>query len=313
MALNIKANNASRSKNRLIGFIIAACIVVFICIMTAISSAETKKTISVVRIKTDTPISANSLITEDMVEVYDMYYKEFQQYGTMKMSDGSTRSTIVRWTDKDLVLGKRYAAYYMRGGTILFWDSTLKDQTRKNSYLYSMSGELLNINMTTTQDFGDMVVPGDTLNIRATYNATVYNLPSELEYKLNAESTSSDKLGSGTEITKTDSLFSEVTILDMLNSSGQSIFDIYYQYIAATKAEQQAMLSDDGFLNSVKPQSILLECTGEEVEHYMRMEKAGASYQMTLLPRTSSSSITDSLSEIQTALAGIAGTKDGNK
>lgn len=306
MALNIKANNASRSKNRLIGIVIAACIVVFICIMTAISSAETRKTIPVVRIKEGAPISANSLITEDMVEVYDMYYKEFQQYGTMKFSDGSTRSNIVRWNEKDLVLGQRYAAYYMRGGTVLFWDSTLKDQTRKNSYLYSMSGELLNIQMNTTQDFGDMVVPGDTLNIRATYNATIYNLPTELEYRLNVESATGGT-GEGTEITKTDLLFSEVTILDMLNSSGQSIFDIYYEYIASTKAEQQALLNDNGFLDSVKPQSILLECTGEEVEHYMRMEAAGASYQMTLLPRTSSSSITDSLSEIQTALAGIAG------
>lgn len=307
MALNIKANNANRSKNRLLGIIIAACVVVFICIMTAISSAETKKTITVVRLKSDTPISANSLITDDMLEAYDMYYKEFQQYGTMKFSDGSTRSTIVRWNDKDLVVGKRYAAYYMRGGTVLFWDSTIADQTRKNSYLYSMSGELLNIQMTTTQDFGDMVVPGDTLNVRATYTAKVYNLPTEQEYKLSGTNGSASD---GIDVTKTDSLFSEVTILDMLNSSGSSIFDIYYQYIAATKAEQQAMLSDDGFLQSVQPASILVECTAEEVEHYMKLQAAGASYQMTLLPRTSSSSITDSLSEIQTALAGIAGLKD---
>lgn len=307
MALNIKANNANRSKNRLLGIIIAACVVVFICIMTAISSAETKKTITVVRLKSDTPISANSLITDDMLEAYDMYYKEFQQYGTMKFSDGSTRSTIVRWNDKDLVVGKRYAAYYMRGGTVLFWDSTIADQTRKNSYLYSMSGELLNIQMTTTQDFGDMVVPGDTLNVRATYTAKIYNLPTEQEYKLSGTNGSASD---GVDVTKTDSLFSEVTILDMLNSSGSSIFDIYYQYIAATKAEQQAMLSDDGFLQSVQPASILVECTAEEVEHYMKLQAAGASYQMTLLPRTSSSSITDSLSEIQTALAGIAGLKD---
>ena len=308
MALNIKANNASRSKNRLMGIIIAACVVVFICIMTAISSAETKKTITVVRIKSDTPIAANALITDDMLEAYDMYYKEFQQYGTMKFSDGSTRSTIVRWNDKDLVVGKRYGAYYMRGGTVLFWDSTIADQTRKNSYLYSMSGELLNIQMTTTQDFGDMVVPGDTLNVRATYTTTIYNLPTEQEYKLNASGGNAST--DGVEITKTDSLFSEVTILDMLNASGNSIFDIYYQYIAATKAEQQTMLQDDNFLESVKPASILVECTAEEVEHYMKLQAAGASYQMTLLPRTSSSSITDSLSEIQTALAGIAGLKD---
>ena len=305
MALKVKSNNASRAKNRLIGILLAACLVVFVCVMTAISSAETKKTITVVRLKSDSPISANSLITEDKIEAYDMYYKEFQQYGTMKFSDGSTRSILVRWSDRDLVVGQRYAAYYLRGGTVLFWDSTLKDQTRKNSYLYNMTGELLNIQMNTVQDFGDMVVPGDTLNIRATYSTTVYNLPTELEYRLSTESGGTGTVG--VEVAKTDMLFSEVSILDMLNSSGSSIFDIYYSYIGKTKAEQMMLLSDDKFLASVKPASILLECTAEEVERFMTLDEAGASYQITLLPRTSSSSITDSLSEIQEALAGIAG------
>ena len=189
--------------------------------------------------------------------------------------------------------------------SVLFWDSTLKDQTRKNSYLYNMTGELLNIQMNTVQDFGDMVVPGDTLNIRATYSTTVYNLPTELEYRLSTENGGTGTVG--VEVAKTDMLFSEVSILDMLNSSGSSIFDIYYSYIGKTKAEQMMLLSDDNFLASVKPASILLECTAEEVERFMTLDEAGASYQITLLPRTSSSSITDSLSEIQEALAGIAG------
>lgn len=312
MALKVKANNASRSRNRLIGIVLAACVIVFICIMTAISSAETKKTITVVRLKPDTAISANALITDSNIEAYDMYYKEFQQYGTMQFSDGSRRSTIVRWQDKDLVLGRRYAAYYLRGGTVLFWDSTIRDQTRKNSYLYNMSGELLNIHMNTTNDFGDMVVPGDTLNIRAVYNATLYNLPTELEYRLNAQVGSVAALSGvnvGTTVTKSELLFSEVTILDMLNGEGSSIFDIYYEYIASTKEQQQALLEDNGFLTRVKPESILIEATSEEVERYMLLKNAGAVYQMTLLPRTSSSSITDSLSEIQNALAGIAGKK----
>lgn len=305
MAVKIKANNASRAKNRLIGIILAACLIVFVAVMSAISSAETRKTITVVRLKNDTPISANALITEDMVEAYDMYYKEYEQYGTMKFSDGTTRSTIVRWSDRDAVLGKRYVAYYLRGGTILFWDSTLSDQTRKNSYLYSMDGELLNIQMNTVNDFGDMVVPGDTLNIRATYTTTIYNLPTETEYIYSSETGATGN--SGVEFERNDMLFSEVSILDMLNSAGNSIFDIYYDYISKTKQEQAALLADDGFLQSVQPASILLECTAEEVERYMYLQSKGARYQITLLPRTSSSAITDSLSDIQEALAGIAG------
>lgn len=306
MAMQVKANNASRVKNRILGIFVALALIVFVCVLTAISAAENKKTITVCRISPDAPISANSLITENMLVAYDMYYKEFEQYGTMEFNDGTTRSTIVRWSDKDAVVGQRYAAYYMRQGTLLFWDSTLLDQTRKNSYLYSMSGELLNIQMTTTNDFGDMVVPGDSLNVRATYTETIYNLPTAEAYQLSKEN-GTDGGSSGVEKTRNELLFSEVQILDMLNSSGSSIFDIYYSYIAMTKEQQAAALQDENFLASVQPASILVEVTSEEVERYMALQAAGATYQMTLLPRTSSSSITESLSEIQTALAGIAG------
>lgn len=307
MALQVKANNQSRARNRILGILIALIAVIIITIATAAASAESRKTIAVVRLKDD--ISANALITDDMIEVYDMYYKEYEQYGTMEFSDGTTRSTIVTWNMRDKVVGQRYAAYYLRGNTVLFWDSTIKDQTRKNSYLYSMSGELLNIQMTTTDDFGDMVVPGDSLNIYATYSETNYDLPSEEQYKYQVESGTSNGT-SGVEQTKTELMFSEVQILDMLNGNGQSIFDIYYEYISKTKSEQQALLSDDSFLENVQPASILLEVTSEEVERYMKLQANGASYQMTLLPRKSSSSITDSLSDIQTALAGIAGLTD---
>ena len=159
--------------------------------------------------------------------------------------------------------------------------------------------------MNTVADFGDMVVPGDTLNIRAAYNTTLYDLPEETEYKLSQEN--GGNVGAGVNVNVVEPLFSEVQVLDMLNGSGSSIFDIYYEYISMTKAEQQAALQDSAFLGSVTPASILLEVTAEEVEHYMDVMSKGATFQITLLPRDKSSSITDSLSDIQEALAGIAG------
>lgn len=306
MAMKVKTQGSAKFKTRIIGILISLGLIVFVIIMSIISSAEARKTVTIVKLKDDVSISANSLITEDMIESYEMYYKEYKNYGTIDgFSDGKVRSTIVTWADKDIVVGKRYAAYYLREGTLLFWDSTLSDQTRKNSYLYSMTGELLNINMNTVSDFGDMVVPGDTLNIRATYNKKYYNLPEEEAFKITGGKNYED----GIEVTQTSMLFSEVTILDMLNSSGNSIFDIYYDYISATKQEQAALLQDENFLASVTPSSILLEASPEEVEHYMELQSLGAAYQITLLARDGSSTIVDSLSEIQEALAGIAGIK----
>lgn len=300
--MKIKANNTSRAKNRVLGIIIALGVIIFICIITAISAAENKKTVAVVRVKQDAAISSNALITEDMIESYDMYYKEFDQYGTMDFSDGSKRSVIVRWSDRDLVVGSRYAAYYLRQGTILFWDQTIKQQTKKNSYLYSMDGELLNIQMEPTTDFGDMVVPGDSLNIRVSYPKINYDLPSEEQYQLTLEQGNSTQTA---ETQVTELLFSEVQILDMLNAEGNSIFDIYYDYISASKSKQDEALNSDEFLESITPDSILIECTAEEADRFMEISAKSPTYLMTLLPRTSSSAIIDSLSDIQEALRNV--------
>lgn len=304
--MKIKANNSARAKNRVLGIIIALGVVVFICIITAISAAENKKTVAVVRIKEDAPISSNALISEDMIESYDMYYKEFEQYGTMSFSDGAKRSVIVRWTDRDLVVGSRYSAYYLRQGTVLFWDQTIKQQTKKNSYLYSMDGELLNIRMEPTQDFGDMVVPGDALNIRCSYTKTNYDLPSEEQYQLSLDQGSSVE---SAETQVTELLFSEVQILDMLNSEGNSIFDIYYDYISSSKDKQAEALANEEFITSITPTSILIECTAEEADRFMEISAKSPTYLMTLLPRTSSSAIIDSLSDIQEALRGVSSAK----
>jgi hypothetical protein len=296
--MKVKSNTAGRAKSRVIGVFIALATIVFVCVVTSISASENKKVVSVVRLKDN--VSANSMITEDMIEEYDMYYKEFEQYGVVNFSDGTKKKSVVTWEDRDSIVGNRYAAYYLRGGTVLFWDQTVREQTKKNSYLYSMDGELLNIKM-NTEDFGDMVVPGDTLNIRARYQKVNYDLPTEEQYKLTTE-----EGGTVQAVTTpvTEMLFSEVTVLDMLNSEGNSIFDIYYDYISKSKEEQAALLADSEFLTSVEPDTILLEVTAEEADRFMEIEANDAEYLMTLLPRTGSSSIIDSLAEIQSALNG---------
>ena len=162
--------------------------------------------------------------------------------------------------------------------------------------------ELLNIQL-NTEDFGDMVVPGDTINIRCAYEEVNYDLPTEEAYQL--------AINSGTNIsavttTKIEPLFKEVAVLDMLNAEGASIFDIYYDYISMTKAEQNACLQNSDFLESVKPEKILLEVTAEEADNYMRISMKDPTYLITLLPRTGSNSIIDSLSDIQSALLGTS-------
>lgn len=292
------ASSGSRTRGRLFGIFLSLAIIVVVIIAAYIASMENRKTVSVVRLKQDGGgIKAEALITEDMLERYEMYYKEFEQYGTVKFADGTTRSAIVLWEDKDLVVNTRYAGYYLREGTVLFWDETIKEPTKSNSYLYSMDGELLNIQMDTS-DFGVMVVPGDVINVRATYTETVYNLPTEEAYQLSLEGNANVE---GVEVQTTIKLFNEVAILDMLNSDNESIFDIYYKYVSLSSAQQAALAKDEDFLKSIEAESILLEVTAEEADAYAAILEKSPTYLMTLCPRTGTNAIIDSLSELQSA------------
>ena len=298
------ASKGSRTKGRLFGVFLSLLVIVAVIVGSYISSMESRKTVSVVRVKADNGgIKAEALITDDMVERYDMYYKEFEQYGTVKFSDGSTRSAVVLWEDKDKILNQRYAGYYLREGTVLFWDETMREPKKSNSYLYSMDGELLNIQMDTS-DFGVMVVPGDVINVRATYTDTEYNIPSEEAYKLSQDGNASID---GVDVQKTVKLFNEVAILDMLNSDNESIFDIYYNYISLSSAQQQALAKDDDFLKSIEAKSILLEVTAEEADAYASILEKNPTYLMTLCPRTGSNAIIDSLSELQSQVSKKSG------
>ena len=296
-----KTSVAQKSRNRVIGAFLAVCIALILIIAVAVATAEDKKVISVCKLKDN--VSANALITSDMLEEYQMYYKEFANSGITTFTDGSKVQSIVTWDKRNDVIGKRYAAYYLRAQTPLYWDSTVKEQTKRNSYLYNMNGELLNIQMDTTTDFGDMVVPGDTLNIRVNYDKKYYNLSDIEKYKLGIDSGAGNST-EGVSVKTTEMLFNEVSVLDMLNGDGNSIFDIYYDYVSLSKAAQNEKLKDSTFLESIKPQSILLEVTAEEADRFMELKSSNPTYQITLLPRTGSNAILDSLSDIQKALSG---------
>lgn len=279
-----------RFKMQVFGVFLSLILIVVVCVFSLLANSENDKTISVCRVR-GSGISSGAIITEDSLYEYKMYYKEFENAGTQKLSDGSKRALIVTWENRELVIGKRFASSYLYGNTNLMWTMTTTEQSKRHSYLYSMDGELLNIQMDTS-DFGDMVVPGDKLNIRAYYTDTLYNLPTQEEYML-----SDGNLGEGVSVQKSVKFFNEVTVLDMLNSNDESIYDIYYNFVSLSKAKQIELLNDTKFIESTIPKSILIQATAEEVDNYSMIQTKNPSYIMTLLPRTNSNVILETLSD----------------
>lgn len=286
-----QTKNAKNAKQSIlvVGALLLVIIIVFI--INIVSVKGLKETVDIVVFTV--PLAQDTVITEDKMTKKTMFASEFKAEGEIGFSDGSKRSAIVRWDDRKHILNT-YAAHYIRENTPVYWDALTKEITKKNSYLYKMDGELLKLDV-SADVFGDMIVPGDRVNIRCIYTDTTYKLPTVEEYE------AMTALGLSLDSTeeKQIMLFSNVSILDMLNANGESIFDIYYNFINLSVSEQQAMLKSEDFKTSTAPSQILLCVTAEEADMYMRIQNKTPQYMLTLLPREGSNLILDALADLQ--------------
>lgn len=242
-------------------------------------------------------VPAEGRITEANLETTSMAKSEFQARGTYKSSDGKVKSAVVQAKDKNTIVNA-YASYYLRQNTPIYWDSLTKETPKKYSYLYKMDGELLYVDI-DADTFGQMLVPGDHINVRVAYEEELYKLQTQEEYSQLKDT----GISAQTSATVQAKLFNDVSILDMLNKDGESIFDLYYELVALPKAQQQKMIDDEDFLTRVEPKKILLNVTPEEADHYMAVMDKNPSFLITLLPRTSSNLITEALNGLETGLA----------
>jgi hypothetical protein len=226
-----------------------------------------------------------------------MSLDEYNRQGIVTLSDGTKRKAIVLWEQRSQI-NNTYASYYIRENTPIYWDSIGNETPKQYSYLYNMDGELLKISIDPTT-FGQIIVPGDHINVRAAYTEQVYTLPTLEEYTLQQAMGISQQ----TSVRRQILLFNNVAILDMLNGNGESIFDKYYELLSLPKDKQLELIQNEEFIASVQPADILLNVTPEEADRYMSIQSNGPSYMMTLLPRTSSNAITEVLNELATGFA----------
>lgn len=259
------------------------------------SSMALRDTISVVNFISAVP--QDGIIKLDNMVETQMSKSEYERQGIVTLSDGTQRRAIVTWDERESI-NNTYASYYIRQNTPVYWDAIGNETPKQYSYLYNMDGELLKISMDAST-FGQMLVPGDHINVRAAYTETVYTLPTEEEFMLQQQT----GIAPQTAVKRQILLFNNVAILDILNSNGESIFDKYYELLALPKDQQATVINSEEFIESVQPSEILLNVTPEEADRYMSIQSSGPTYMMTLLPRTSSNAITEVLNELATGFA----------
>lgn len=267
-----------------------AGVVILVVALNFWSSYSLKQTVDIVKLNTSVP--QDGRITQEMMVKDTMLKTEYEKQGVYEFSDGTKKRAIVLWADREGI-SNAFASYYVRQSTPLYWDALSRETPKEYAYLYEMDGELLKIDIDANQ-FGNMLVPGDKINVRVTYEETEYVLPSEKDFVLQQQM----GITSDNTVTRSEMLFNSVSVLDILNSEGESIFDIYYELLALPKVRQLEEAESEKFKAAVKPVEILLNVTPEEADRYMSIANNTPQYMMTLLPRSSGNIITEALSDL---------------
>lgn len=275
--------------------VLLGLVVVAIIGLNLYSSRGMRDMVEIVKLSAAVP--QDGMVLQSNMYKDTMLRSEYEKHGVVTLSDGTKRRAIVLWEDRERITNA-YAAHYIRQDTPLYWDALTKEAPKQYAYLYQMDGELLKVDL-DAGEFGKMLVPGDKINVRASYTEKVYTLPTEREFQIQQQM----GIQPQTTVTRNILLFNNVTVLDILNSQGESIFDLYYRLLSLPKQRQNQIINSEEFQKQVIPKEILLNVTPEEADRYMSIKGNSPTLMMTLLPRTSGNLITEALNELQIGLS----------
>jgi len=238
---------------------------------------KAEETISVVMLRN--PIHKNQVITEaDLIE-HSMLLGEFEKYAIID-EHGVSKLRIVKWDDRKRLIGT-FAAYPLQSNTLAMFNNFIISRVdNTDTVLYSFPGKeiiSLDIAKDALDSFKTFLQPGDRLNIYILYKEIIKEeIVDEWDRSIERDH----------ELFKSELLFGDIMMADLLNSDSQSILDIYTSYNQMTTWQQATLDSDATFIKSVTPNALLVALTPEERDRYLYyIAKQDISFKVTLPQR----------------------------
>ena len=235
-------------------------------------------TVDIVRARAD--ISQFAIIDSSNTQRYSLIRREFD-----------ANEMILYENAEEEVFGK-FAANFIRRNTPIFKDQLTGERVPRNIYIYELGSdeELLTIPYRASEAGGEILLPGDRIRIRVTYDAEPTSMPQD-HWNPNEFGTSGGftSRGRGDTIMRTETLFDSVVVTDMLNSNNRSIFEIYSEVMRLSDAERQVAMQHRDFLSSIRPTALILAVSRNEANRYaqLRASVGTGNFFITLLGRES--------------------------
>lgn len=222
----------------------------------------------------------NQVITAEMFEPYDMLKAEYEKLAVVK-EDGTKQRRIMTYEEAGNVINS-FAAYPLQKGQYAEYRNFVKSRVNNSdSVLYSFPGKeivKLDVSQSEMKTFKTFLQPGDKLNVQAIFAEKVtQQVPDGYGGMSNQQ----------VEVFRTETVFQDIMVADLLNQDGASVLDIYADYNDRTVWEQAKMDASASFKEATEPQTLLVALTPEEKErYYYYKSKSDAEFKVSLPQRT---------------------------
>lgn len=238
---------------------------------------KAERTVKVVMLNQD--VYKNQVITEDMLKPYDMLQAEFEKYAVVD-SNGTKKRRLILWDERNKIINA-FAAYPLKKDTLLEYRDLIKSRLdNKDTVMYSFPGKEivpLKIEQQELEAFKSFLRPGDRLNVQAVFSEKV-------------TVTESDGYGGMTtnkiDVFKTETVFGDIMVADLLNAKGESILDIYEWYNTLSVWDQAKLDASQQFRDRTTPRTLLVALTPDEKErYYYYLSKPNITFKVSLPQR----------------------------
>jgi len=220
---------------------------------------KAEKTITVVMLNND--VYKNQTISEEDIKPYDMLQGEFEKYAVVK-SGGVKKRRLILWEERNKILNG-FAAYPLKKDTLLEYRDLIKSRAdNKDTVLYTFPGKEivpLEVGHGELEAFKAFLRPGDRLNVQAVFSEDVTIVKPDEFGGTKPETV---------QVFKTETVFGNIMVADLLNARGESILDIYEWYNNLSIWDQSKLDSSQSFREKTTPRILLVALTPEEKERY---------------------------------------------
>lgn len=275
----VRSTNPNKNQSKRNMLLLAVVVVTIVLILWVYSMGrKAEETVSVVMWAE--PIYKNEVITESMMKEYKMLTGEFEKYAVTN-SNGAKSRRIILWEERGQAINT-FAAYTLQQDTVAMIKDLVTSRTdNSDTVLYSFPGKVivpLEVGDDALKSFKTFLEPGDRVNITAIFS-TKESVETQDEYG----GTQKEEV----EIFREEPFLKDIMVADLLNSSGDSILDIYASYNDKTVYQQAALDSSEEFQTSVTPSALLVALTPEEeTMYYKYLSKNEVEFKMSLPQRT---------------------------